>query len=551
VSGILRRISATLRKPGSEARGASAASETLLREAARVERAGDRHDAAEIYRQVLEIDERNAEAYFRLGEICHADGDFAESAALFERAAEYGPGDARYHYALGCALESVGDLGRAAGCYQAALGRHAGHAAAHNNLGRILQHVGELAVYSGVDVAGLARTISEPGELPASRNPADIRHLGQQWIREAFAHFQTAAAIAPGYALAELNCGFSLATSGQFAEALEHYRRALAIDPELAEAHFNSSLALLAQGRYAEAWGEYEWRWRRPDVPPKPDFDRPEWDGTPLEQRAILLYTEQGYGDSIQFARYASLLASHGARVVILAQPALREVFETIPGVARVVAPGDPLPAFDTHFPLLSLPHALGTTLDGIPAQVPYLSASPGRAGQWRAKLAGVDGSGGRAMKVGLVWASEPRNHIAPMKSVSFDMLAALQSVANVRFYSLQTGNAARQASEPSAPLAIVDLSAGIDHFADTAAIIANLDLVISIDTAVAHLAGAMGKPAWTLLQFAPDWRWYPLAGTSLWYPTMRLYRQPSPGDWQSVVARIANDLREFARREA
>ncbi len=518
-----------------------------MRDAARLGAGGDRQGAAEIYRRVIERDERNADAYGHLGELCHAAGDFAEAAALFERAAEFAPGVAQHHYALGCALESVGDLAGAASGYRAALAIDARHAAAHNNLARILQHLGELAVYSGADVAGLAQATSNAGDPAPGGDPAAVRRLGRSWMEEALAHFQAAAAIAPEFASAELNLGFCLAAKGQFAQALEHYRRALAIDPSFAEAHFNSALALLAQGRFAEGWTEYEWRWRRSDVPRKPEFDRPEWDGSPLEGRTILLYTEQGYGDSIQFVRYASVLASRGARVVVLAQPALRDLLQTVPGVARVAALGEPLPAFDCHFPLLSLPLALTTTLASVPQLVPYLAADPRATEKWRAELAGVDRAWGRAIKVGLAWASEPRNQIAPMKSVNFDQLAALRSVAGVRFYSLQLGQAARQASEPTAPIEVTDLSGRIASFADTAAIIANLDLVISIDTAVAHLAGAMGKPTWTLLQHTPDWRWHPIGETSLWYPTMRLYRQASAGDWQSVMARVAADLARFA----
>jgi len=546
MSGILRRISDSLRRPKSEgeARRASESIAALMRQGAHFEGAGNRHEAAEIYRQVLEIDERHAEAYHRLGEISYAEGDFGAAAALFERAAECGPGDARYRYALGCALESLGESNRAAACYQAALSLEAGHAAAHNNLGRILQHLGELAAYSGVDSAGLAQAISLPGGKPLDDDPDAVRRLGREWMEQALVHFQAAAELARGDASAGLNLGFCLAARGRFADALTHYRRALTIEPDFAEAHFNSALALLAQGRYEEGWVEYEWRWRRPDVPPKPAFDRPQWDGSPLEGRTILLYAEQGYGDSIQFARYAPMLASRGAHVMILAPAALRELLETVPGVERVVAFGDALPHFDVHFPLLSLPRALGTTLDSIPARAPYVAADSPLAEKWRARLAGVDRSGGRARKVGLVWASEPRNQIAPMKSVAFGQFEPLRSVADVQFYSLQMGYAAAQASERSAPIAVADLTDGIGSFADTAAIIANLDLVISIDTAVAHLAGAMGKPVWALLQFAPDWRWYPLAETSPWYPSMRLYRQTSPGDWQSVIARVAGDLR-------
>jgi tetratricopeptide (TPR) repeat protein len=547
MSGILRRIASALRGEGRGASGRSSAAqasiEDRLREGMRVLRAGDLQQAAEIYREILELDHRNPEAYLRLGEISHEAGDIAGATELFERAVEFGPGEARYHYPLGSVLESSGQLARAAACYRTTLAIDPDHAAAHNNLGRILQHLGEMAAYSGTDAAGLSRVGSSDGEAPETRSPEEIRQLGRQWMDEAVGHFRAAARIAPGFAFAELNLGFCLAGKQRFVEALEHYHRAIAIDPDLAEAHFNSALALLAQGKFAEAWPEYEWRWRRSDVPPRPRFDRPEWDGSSCDQQTLLLYTEQGFGDSIQFARYVPLLASRGAKVVVQTHPALRELLRTLNGVSDVVAHGDSLPAFDRHFPLLSVPHALGTTLDHIPAEVPYLASSADLAEKWRARLAALDGTAGRARKVGLVWASEPRNRIAPMKSVTLDQFEPLRSVADTQFYSLQTGDAARQARDPSAPIAVADLADGITSFADTAAIIANLDLVISIDTAVAHLAGAMGKPVWTLLQYAPDWRWYPLGEKSLWYPTMRLFRQPAPADWSSVLAQVAEEL--------
>jgi tetratricopeptide (TPR) repeat protein len=555
LSGILRRLAGALRGPGRDANAQSSAQrssvEERLREGSRLQNAGDAQGAAEIYRQILELDSGNAEANYRLGEISHAEGDIAGATVLFERAAECDPDQARHHYALGCMLEATAQPARAAASYRSALALDAGHAAAHINLGRILQHFGELATYSGEDRAGLSQTPSDNGEASASRSPAEIRDLGRAWLEEAFGHFQTAARIAPESAMIQLNLGFCLAARQQFAEALEIYQRALAVDPEFADAHVNRALVLLAQGRFAEAWAEYEWRWRRTDVPAKLKFDQPEWDGSPPERQTLLLYTEQGFGDAIQFVRYAPLLASRGAKIILLTHPGLKGLFETVPGVSGVVGHGEPLPAFDRHFPLLSLPHALGTALDSIPAEVPYLAANPILAEKWRVKLAGTDRTGGGAMKIGLVWASEPRNRIAPMKSVKLDQFEALRPVDGVKFYSLQIGEAAGQLREPSAPMAITDLTESIDDFADTAAIVANLDLVISIDTAVAHLAGAMGRPVWTLIQFAPDWRWYPLAETSLWYPSMRLFRQPSPGDWSSVIARVAGELNALASRRA
>ena len=357
---------------------------------------------------------------------------------------------------------------------------------------------------------------------------------------QAIAQFRAAVEAEPGFAAAYVNLGYVLQYQRRnLGEALQNYDRALAINPQIPEAHFNKSLVLLSQGRYLEGWHEYEWRWRSPEAPPKPIFAQPEWDGSLLAGRSILIFAEQGYGDVIQFVRYVPLVAARGGRVIVSCEPALKRVLESVAGVSCVVVNGEALPEFEVQLPIVSLPRMFGTTLETIPAQVPYVRVQDALVEKWRAAMS----DGGRGPKIGLVWASQPLHRIAPLKSATLAAFAPLGSVAGARFYSLQKGEAAKEASASVAPMRIADLSSGIEDFADTAACIANLDLTISVDTSVAHLAGAMGKPVWTLLPYAPDWRWHPDQDSSAWYPTMRLYKQDRPGDWATVIARLVNDL--------
>ena len=271
----------------------------------------------------------------------------------------------------------------------------------------------------------------------------------------------------------------------------------------------------------------------------QPEFAQPPWDGSELNGKTVLLHAEQGLGDSIQFVRYVPMVRDRGGKVVLQCQPALSRLFTGLPGIDRVIKNGDPIPRFDAHCPLLSLPRAFGTTLDSIPASVPYLTADPAAALDWAKRLADRPGK-----KVGIVWAGRAGYVGDRTRSLSLTTLAPLACASGITWYSLQKGYAAAQISDAPQGMELIDRTAELNDFADTAALIANLDLVISVDTAVAHLAGAMGKSVWTLLPYAPDWRWLLNRDDSPWYPTMRLFRQQRPGDWGEVIQRIAESLR-------
>jgi hypothetical protein len=266
-----------------------------------------------------------------------------------------------------------------------------------------------------------------------------------------------------------------------------------------------------------------------------------------LEGRTILLHAEQGFGDVIQFIRYLPLVEQRGGRIIVECQAELQRLFQTTAERCQIVIRGQPLPAFDLHCPLLSLPRAFGTALANIPGTEPYLQADAEQVGRWQRRLGEFDSM----VKVGLAWAGSPTHKKDRNRSMKLARLAPLGQAPGVRFFSLQKGATAAQAKTPPPGMDLVDWTEELKDFADTAALIANLDLVIAVDTAVVHLAGAMGKPVWTLLPFVPDWRWLLEREDSPWYPTMRLFRQNSWGDWDSVITRVADALSQWVKNRA
>lgn len=348
---------------------------------------------------------------------------------------------------------------------------------------------------------------------------------------EAAASFSRALELVPAMhdaAVALATCHQAL---GRVNEALLTCEAVLAADPQHAEAHWNRSLLLLLDGRFREGWREYEWRWRkRGFTSPRRYFPQPRWEGEPAAGRTILIHAEQGFGDTLQFCRYIPLVAARGMRVIFECHPPLAPLMKSMICPVEVVAMGQPLPAFDLHLPLLSLPMVFDTTAETIPGRTPYLAAPVDRRGQWQSP---VTASG--SVKVGLCWAG--KGYPDPLRSCPVELLAPLEEIEAVEWYSLQVG------WERPLPLPMINLTGHIRDFADTAALIAQLDLVITVDTAVAHLAGALGKPVWVMLPHAPDWRWMLGREDSPWYPTMRLLRQSRPGFWGDVVHQAAQQL--------
>lgn len=384
-------------------------------------------------------------------------------------------------------------------------------------------------------LAGYERVLALRPDFPDAHNNAGnaLKHLGR--FDEAMRHYDRALALKPDYAEAHFNKAIALQGAGELDAALAAYDRAIAADPGHVDAHWNKSLVLLLLGRYEEGWALYEWRWKRKRTR---EFAAPAWGGgEPLEGRTILLHAEQGFGDALQFCRYAPLVARRGARVLLEVPPELVAVMRSLAGVERVIARGEPLPAFDLHSPLLSLPHAFHTDLAHVPSDVPYLHAMPEKRARWREKL-------GPATKrrVGVLWSGRPAQTDDYKRSMCLEDLAPLLSM-DCDFVSLQKEVRGRDRPALEAHANLRHFGDQLEDFGDTAALCEAMDLIVSVDSSVAHLAGALGKPLWVMLAAIPDWRWLLERDDCPWYPSARLYRQPRAGDWASVVERVRRDL--------
>jgi tetratricopeptide (TPR) repeat protein len=360
-------------------------------------------------------------------------------------------------------------------------------------------------------------------------------------FEEAADVYRRASAVDPNNFDAQSNLALTLLKMGEAKQSLQQYDQILARWPSSADARANRSLALLTLGDFERGWDEYEARWQSTLTPQVKVHNRPRWNRADPAGRTILLTTEQGLGDVIQFVRYAPLIVARGARVIVAAAPELKPVVATVSGVSAVVTPSDLMPAFDVYAPLASLPRIFRTTLQNIPADVPYVRSDPQRVQARRQRLAGDE-----HVKVGLVWAGTPKHLNDRARSSKLADFAPLAAVEGVTFYSLQKGPPAAQAEHPPAGMRIVSLGDDLHDFGDTAALLDCLDLLISVDTSVVHLAGALARPVWTLLARGPDWRWMLDRGDTPWYPTMRLFRQQRLRDWGTVMEAVAAELRQF-----
>ncbi|BBK29518.1 glycosyl transferase family 9 (putative heptosyltransferase) [Stella humosa] len=445
----------------------------------------------------------------------------------------------------GSTLGMLGRKAEAEAAFRAAIGRDPALVEAQFNLGRLLAGQGRNG-----EAAVILRGVLElaPAAHPARRALSGaLRDEG--FFAEALVELDRVAA-ATGTTPELLNeRGILLMMGGRSAEALAAFDAALAAQPDFVAPSFNRALPLLRLGDFTQGWPAYENRFRTDMVRPLP-FTQPRWQGEPLQGRTIVLWGEQGHGDTLQFARYASLVAARGADVVLVGQTALVRLLHSVPGVRMAVAPGQAVGPHDLHAPLMSLPGLFGTEVATIPADIPYLAPDA----EARARWAGRIPDRGR-LRVGLVWAGDPRPHMPisnstdRRRSLGLETLAPLFAVPGIDFVSLQFGR--RGADRNGQPFArqILDPMGDVRDFADTAAIVEQLDLVITVDTAMAHLAGALGRPVWVLSRFDGCFRWLTDRDDSPWYPTMRLFRQTAPREWGSVVARVAAELATEAAR--
>lgn len=363
-------------------------------------------------------------------------------------------------------------------------------------------------------------------------------------LDDAIRHGDIATALRPEDAEAHYNLGIVHYDRGEIAEAIACQRRALALTPGHAAAHFELAEALLLDGDFRAGWKEYDWRFRMEGVPqpiPPSHQGRPRWQGEPMEDKTLLLVADQGFGDAIQFLRYIPQVAARCRDLAIACSAEVLPLVAQVSGRARLFQLWQDAPAFDRHATLSDLPGIFGTTLDTIPATVPYLRAEPARLDLWRRRLRALTPAGHR--RIGLVWAGRPGHGNDRNRSMSLRRLAPLAALRDVTLVSLQKGAAGAETGGYYGAAPLVNLAPEIGDFRDTAAILETLDFLVTVDTSVAHLAGALGRPAAVLLPFAPDWRWLRHRADSPWYPTLRLYRQPRPGDWNDVFARLVADL--------
>ena len=484
-------------------------------------RRGQLDEAAGLIGRAIAINPEVADYHNNLALVWTAQGKHEEAAAECRRALQLKPDSPEIYNNLGNALRDQGQLEESVATFRKAIQLRPGYAGAHHNLGMALRrlkrtdeavaicrHALELDGHSPEAYVNLGAALKEDGQTEAAMDA-----------------YRKALQINPDLAEAYNNIGDLFSMVGLIDEAIVALDRAIELNPDYRDARFNCSLALLVRGDYARAWPLYEAR--KGILNKKLNFSHPMWDGGPIEGRRLLIHAEQGLGDTIQFVRYAELAAARGAQVILECQESLFELLRGVKGVSEIVKAGDPLPPFDVHVPMLSQPLLFQTTRRTIPGRVPYLSADPKRRETWQG-LIGSPAENRR--RVGLAWAGNSehsRNHV---RSMSLEALLPLFSVEEIDFYNLQIGPEAEQIPKLPNPAAMINLTSHIKDFADTAALMMELDLIVSVDTAVAHLAGALGRPVWTLIPFVPDWRWglAEIEGDkSPWYPTMQLFRQP------------------------
>jgi tetratricopeptide (TPR) repeat protein len=506
-----------------------------------------------------------------LGQALGEAGRTAEAVAAFEKAAALRPDLAEAQNNYGNALCDAGRCEQAFGPLRKAIELNPNLSGAHSNLGNAHFRLGQLEEA----VAAYRRAVELEPKGVRYLNNLSVALRGLRQYDESIACCRWALEVEPQSSRSYDNLGSALASKGLLEEAEAAYRRGLNIspsdveiycnlghifyfkgqwnkaqsvyqailnqEPDNAQAHWSMALILLTLGEYEKGWSHYEWRWRVKELHMRLRTEAPRWNGSDLGGRKILLHNEQGFGDTIQFVRYIPEVTRRGGKVILACQPELFSLLKDFPGIERCIRNDEPTPpgTVEHHVvcPLLSLPGVLRTTAKNIPADIPYLSADAEKEQFWKERLAGE-----KRLKIGVAWAGRPGHPNDHNRSLSFSRLAPLMGAADVRWISLQFGAAAGQAA--NSPIDLTDWTEELKDFSDTAALIANLDLVIAADTAVVHLAGAMGKRAWVLLPFIPDWRWMLKRSDSPWYPTLRLFRQTRIGDWTGPVEQAAEALR-------
>jgi len=492
-------------------------------------------DALKLMSKALKASPRFAEAQFVSGSILNLLGRPQEALAAYNRALAIKPDHVNALNDLGNTLKLLGRPEEALLAYDKAIAAAPDVAISYNNKGTALAELKRF----GEAIENYDRALTLKSDYAEAHNNRGGALLVLSDPDQALKSFERGLALRADYAEAINNTGIALQGLNRHHEALTWHERALALNPNNANAHVSLANACLALGHYEQGWAEYEWRWWTNDLAPfRKTLRSQPWTGEQsLENKSILLYAEQGYGDILQFSRYVPMVAKRGARVILELPRPLMALFDSLAGVSQLICRGDKPPTTDFHCPLLSLPRAFRTGLSTIPAETPYLKAPADRIAKWQDRLAGCSGR-----KIGVAWSGRqyPRNRSIPL--ASFDRLFSLPGQT---FISLQQELPDAEASRLAEHASVLHFGAELQDFADTAGLIACLDLVMSIDTSTAHLAGAMGKPLWLMLLFGSDFRWLVDRDDNPWYPTARLFRQPNVGDWESVVNRLQRELEQ------
>ena len=473
----------------------SLATQSAFANALRHHQMGQIDLAEQIYRQILSVDAK-------LGVIHLQRQQYQNAVDLISKAIAINPKLNPYHFNLGMALYELGKLEQAVASYQKALNLNPNDPATLSDLGVALHELGH--------------------------------------CDEAMPHLLRAIELDPTFSSAYNNLGYVFQELDQSDQAISCYRKAIELNQDYADAHSNHGISMLLNGQFKDAWNEYEWRWQRSskEQKPLPHFSRPQWQGErSLNGGNIYLWAEQGFGDSIQFIRYAPLVKAFGWNVVVAVQPKLKSLLKTIEGVT-VISLGEDPPPFDFHCPLLSLPKVFETNLDTIPAAIPYLQADPERTAAWQTRLPN------NKTRIGISWQGNSKTKTDFGRSLPLHYFAPLAEMPGVQLISLQKNDGVEQLQKlPSVLTLGPDFDNGPDAFLDTAAVMMTLDLIITSDTSIAHLAGALGRPVWVLLKAVPDWRWLRYRNDCPWYPTMRLFRQRIRGDWADVIEQVRQEL--------
>jgi Flp pilus assembly protein TadD len=491
-------------------------------------------------RQAIVLKPDFALAHFRLAEALSGQGRLAEAEASFQRASLLQPDFADAHYELGILLQGQERLEEAKTSFQCAVQACPELIEAHSSLGSVLLALGALKEAE----SAFRQAVSLDPSAFAAHNNLGKALFDQHRFTEAIACFQQAIVCDATSAPAHSKWGAALMELGDLDAAEVRYHQALALDPDYAEAHLALALLWLLRGDYRRGWPEFEWRWHTEELGAYiPIFVQPRWDGSPLQGKTIFLWSEQGFGDIVQCIRFLPLVRALGARVLFHCYSPLMRLLADFPGIDQLIDEDTTyLPAFDVQLSLLSLPNVLQVSLDTIPKTIPYLKA-PSRSELSAGLQQKLQQPG---FKVGLVWAPKMEVPILRKRHCPLDKLAPLLALESVTFFSLYKGPQLFELEPYTEKL--FDIGSQCQDFADTAWAISHLDLVITVDTAVAHLAGAMGKETWVLLPFTPDWRWLLKREDSPWYPTMRLFRQADLGNWEAVVTRVNQALQEKLR---